>query len=61
MNCEHCLYYRSTKIESIGLCAQKLDYSKQASLVDSDKTACSEYISNLNAIKAPQQARIFAT
>lgn len=61
MNCEHCLYYCSTKIEDIGLCSQNLDYSKQASLVDSDKQACSRFIDRLNALNINKHHQIFTS
>lgn len=59
MNCEHCLYYCSTKIEDIGLCSQNLDYSKKASLVDNDKPACSRFINRLNALNLNKNHRVF--
>ena len=51
MNCEHCLYFCSTKIETIGLCSRILDYSKQASIVDTESPACEEFTSTLAALK----------
>ena len=51
MNCEHCLYYCATKVETIGLCSRLLDYSKQASIVDTDSPACEEFTSALAAIE----------
>jgi len=51
MNCEHCLYYCATKVETIGLCSRILDYSKQASIVDIDSPACEEFASALAAIE----------
>ena len=51
MNCEHCLYYSATKVETIGLCSRILDYSKQASIVDTDSPACEEFTSALAALE----------
>ncbi len=51
MNCEHCLHYRATKVETIGLCSRILDYSKQASIVDTDSPACEKFTSTLAAIE----------
>ena len=51
MNCEHCLFYSATKVETIGLCSRILDYSKRASIVDTDSPACEEFTSALAALK----------
>ena len=52
MNCEHCLYYCATKVETIGLCSRLLDYSKLASVVDTNRPACEKFTSTFAAIEA---------